>query len=598
MSYVPGCRGITLIVMSSMMALNVMWRAIASPSLLSQAIPPNPASNSSPPSQEQPPFELEDFSFWSDQCLSLEQPQQYTAVLAACERAIILKPNADNLEIWTARSNALFELRRYADAVVSYRRVLTVQPQNSFALTQQCAALFRLGNFKDAIATCENALEINGDWGTTTPANAWYYRGLAFTSSDRWQDALDSFNRARAINPNDLLVQAERCRSLAAVAEHREEDPCGLTAAVTYYERALATHPSDYLPWLRQGIVLMQLKQEQRALTSFEQVIQIKADASLALTYRCAILNNLNRYEQALVACNAALQGDNSWDAEGSAFAWSQQSHALIGLNQYDAALEAANRATDIHPDYAEAWNNQGVSYWLLGQYDRAIAALKTAVTINPQYTQAWYNLGRAYSSLMRYRDAIQFYCQALYQPNETPSYCSEIPLLSRSPMQPVEDLVQSDILVNLGAAIWQHKTNETDAPNALAIIQVALDLNQNSFVAQYNQGLILETYGQTENLRKALISYQSANCIYPQQPQVLTGMGRVLEAQGKLQEALNITETVLSIDPQYGPALSLLQSVLTGIATQDLPDSQSPADQVAQILNHCPPDMPAEAVD
>jgi len=592
MSYVPGCCGIALIFMSSMVTLNMPEWAIASPSLLSQAIPSNPASNSSPPTQEQPPFELEDFSFWSDQCLSLEQPQQYAAVLIACERAIILKPNADNLEIWMARSNALFELRRYADAVVSYRRILAVQPQNSFALTQQCAALFRLGNSKDAIATCENALEINGDWGTTTPANAWYYRGLAFTSSDRWQDALDSFNRARAINPNDLLVQAERCRSLAALAEDEEEDPCGLTAAVTYYERALARHPSDYLPWLRQGIVLMQLKQEQRALTSFEQVIQIKANTSLALTYRCAILNRLNRYEQALVSCNAALQGDNFWEAEGSAFAWSQQSHALIGLNQYAAALEAANRATDIYPDYAEAWNNQGVSYWLLEQYDEAIAALKTATTLNPQYTQAWYNLGRAYSASAPplYHEAIQAYCQALDQPKYSPSYCAENQIKFHLPMRPLDEITQSDVLVNLGVVIW--RANPAD-PGALAVIQTAIKLNNNSFAGHYNQGLILETYGYPENLSKALTSYQRANCIYPQQPQVLIGMGRVLKAQKKLQEALNLTETVLSIDPQYAPALALLQLLLTDMATQRIPDSQSPADQVAQILNHCPPGEP-----
>jgi len=69
--------------------------------------------------------------------------------------------------------------------------------------------------------------------------------------------------------------------------------------------------------------------------------------------------------------------------------------------------------------------------------------------------------------------------------------------------------------------------------------------------------------------------------------------MGRVLKAKKKLQEALNLTETVLSIDPQYAPALALLQLLLTDMATQRIPDSQSPADQVAQILNHCPPGEP-----
>ena len=161
--------------------------------------------------------------------------------------------------------------------------------------------------------------------------------------------------------------------------------------------------------------------------------------------------------------------------------------------------------------------------------------------------------------------------------------------------MQTLDELTQSDVLVNLGVVIW--RADRTD-PGALAVIGTAIKLNHNSFVGHYNQGLILETYGQTENLRKAnlskaLISYQRANCIYPQQPQVLIGMGRVLEKQEKLQAALNLTETVLSIHPQYEPALSLLQSLLTKMEDQGLPNSRPTADQFVQILNHCPPDEP-----
>ena len=69
--------------------------------------------------------------------------------------------------------------------------------------------------------------------------------------------------------------------------------------------------------------------------------------------------------------------------------------------------------------------------------------------------------------------------------------------------------------------------------------------------------------------------------------------MGRVLEKQEKLQAALNLTETVLSIHPQYEPALSLLQSLLTKMEDQGLPNSRPTADQFVQILNHCPPDEP-----
>jgi hypothetical protein len=39
-------------------------------------------------------FGLKDFKFWVAQCQVLESEQNYTEALAACERAITLKPNS------------------------------------------------------------------------------------------------------------------------------------------------------------------------------------------------------------------------------------------------------------------------------------------------------------------------------------------------------------------------------------------------------------------------------------------------------------------------------------------------------------------------
>lgn len=567
--------------MSGLVAFSLSPRAIATSQLMAQSIPSNPPGAHSPTPQTQPPFELNDFTFWSDQCLSLGQTQQYSEALSACEKAIALKPKANNLDLWMARSNALFELRQYTNAIASYQHILTLQPQSSFALTQQCAALFRLGQAVEAIDLCENALRINGDWGRTTPLSAWYYRGLALISNHHWQEALESFDRARLINSDDLLTRAERCRALVMLGqENTANDPCNLTDAVVFYERALSINPNDDLPWFHQSIVLMQLKQEERALTSLNRVLQIKPNASLALAYRCTILNHQNQYEQALNACNLALQGDGIWDGETSAIAWSQQSHALIGLGQYANALESAQRATAIRPDYAEAWNNLGVSYWQLNAYPQAIDALKQAIQLNPHYTQAWYNQGRAYSSSNQYLQAIQAYCQALYQANRNPPYCSG-ERLQRLSMQPIDPLTQSDILANLGAVIWRADSNNRYARDA---VDAAVNLNPHSFIGQYNRGLILEESDAIE----ALKSYQAANCIYPQQPYVLTGIGRVLIRQGKLQEASNIFEIVLTISPQYMPAVSELGQSLDSIRTQASNDDTLHRPSVQDMLA-CP---------
>ncbi|NJL20634.1 MAG: tetratricopeptide repeat protein [Leptolyngbyaceae cyanobacterium SM1_3_5] len=70
-------------------------------------------------------------SILAEQCSLLSEQQQYTESLAACEQAISLEPRRDNIDLWTARGNALLHLGRYADSIASYRRVVEVSPNNS-----------------------------------------------------------------------------------------------------------------------------------------------------------------------------------------------------------------------------------------------------------------------------------------------------------------------------------------------------------------------------------------------------------------------------------------------------------------------------------
>ncbi|MEM6253781.1 MAG: tetratricopeptide repeat protein [Cyanobacteria bacterium P01_D01_bin.156] len=327
-------------------------------------------------------FELEDFDFWAEQCLLLSQDTDYEKTIEACETAIGLKRKRDNLELWSARSRALFELGDYVEAIGSYNRVLQVAPRESVALAYQCAAYVQLSRLDDAIATCEQALAINGSWGTDSPALAWYYHGLALHTMGRLETALGSYGRALRIDPENVMARAGQCAVSAELGNPNDRlGGCSLGESVIAYEQALAKQPDTETLWFQQGLALEQLGRYAQALTSYEQAIALVEDYSLALAHQCAVLNQLKSFETALTACDAALAGNGKWDRLGPGYAWSQRSTAQVGMGAYEDGLASAERAVALLPNYPGGWNNKAVSLWYLSRLDDAKIAINTAFT-------------------------------------------------------------------------------------------------------------------------------------------------------------------------------------------------------------------------
>ncbi len=360
-------------------------------------------------------FDLDDFDFWADQCRLFAEEESYEEIIKTCEKAISLKPRKENADLWFARSYALFKLGDYLNAITSYNRVLEVSPKSSISMAYQCAALFQLNRYDDAIDSCESALQVNGIWGKKSPAIAWYYRGLSLQATNRLEIALESFIRAVTIDPNDDVAKAGLCglevdlhpffyefseydiaRRLNTIQQTIGGDPnktinlfdilqadipddkkfnyviCSLETATILYERALASEPKNATLWMQQGLLLEQLGKYQQALTSYDQAVNLLPDYAIALAHKCAVLVQLNDYESALEFCEMALESNNNWGRQGetigSAYGWTQKSAALIGLGKYEDALAAAERAIAIAPEYSVAWNNKAVSQWHLNK--------------------------------------------------------------------------------------------------------------------------------------------------------------------------------------------------------------------------------------
>jgi tetratricopeptide (TPR) repeat protein len=541
---------------------------------------------------------VEELRLLATQCLLLRQERDYAKTLAACEEAIAAMPESaelqeemgsdlnnessaenstneeefdgltneeeaastaatvDPLNLWEARSYALFMLGRYAEAIASYEYILGETSQNSVALTYQCAALFHLDHNEAAIRKCEQALRVDGNWGTASPALAWYYRGQTFLKVGRLESSLDSFNRAVSGDINFLPAKAARCM---AEIELSQFEYCRLEEVPEVYAQALAKQRDDYYLWYQQGLALEQLGEYESALISYQNATNLNPAHSLSLAHKCAVLNQLGNFEAALEACEAALAGDQNWGRTTVGYGWSQHSAALIGLEDYEAAIASTERALALNSDYPSAWNFQAVAFWNLGQYDQAETTVNQALTsylkLEPIFEESFerqlavypiifyrelaltsFNRGRINASQSNFRTAVEAYQTAInINDRESDNYN-------------LSSLVQSDLLSQIygNFAVAQFQLGSFGIAVNSAVQAARLDTT--AFTNWYNLGRI--SLAANQNIR-SWCSYQQANALFPDQQDVLIGQGMALSKLGYTQLALEVFENILNLYPE-----------------------------------------------
>jgi tetratricopeptide (TPR) repeat protein len=83
-------------------------------------------------------------------------------------------------------------------------------------------------------------------------------------------------------------------------------------------------------------------------------------------------------------------------------------------LGRWEEAVEAAEQATAIRPNYAEAYYSLGLAYGNLGRFQEATGAFQHAIRLKPDSAAAYDGLGELNSSQGRFEDAIGLYQQAI----------------------------------------------------------------------------------------------------------------------------------------------------------------------------------------
>jgi len=167
----------------------------------------------------------------------------------------------------------------------------------------------------------------------------YFYRGNAQFDSEKYGQAIESYKKAIAINPD--YADAHYNLGIA----YRKQGEYDL--AIASYQKAIAINPDDAKAHYNLGYAYRKQGKYDLEIKSYKKAIAIDPDLAKAHY-------NLG----------------NAYGEQG----------------EYDLAIASYQKAIAIDPNLAEAHYSLGIAYRKQGEYEKAIDAFKTAIGINPNF--------------------------------------------------------------------------------------------------------------------------------------------------------------------------------------------------------------------
>jgi CHAT domain-containing protein/Flp pilus assembly protein TadD len=179
--------------------------------------------------------------------------------------------------------------------------------------------------------------------------------------------------------------------------------------ALESYDRAISFKHDDHEAWSNRGVSLGDLGRHEEALKSYDRAISFKHDKHEAWSNRAVSLCDLGRYEEAIESYDRAISlNHNDYKA------WSNRGNALGDLGRYEEAIESYDRAISFNYNDHKAWSNRGVYLGALGCHEEALKSYNQAISFNDNDHKAWFGRGNSLDKLGRYEEAIENYQQGL----------------------------------------------------------------------------------------------------------------------------------------------------------------------------------------
>ena len=202
-------------------------------------------------------------------------------------------------------------------------------------------------------------------------------KGIELSSQGRYEEAIQFYDQALAINPDDKEGWNGKGDALDDLGKHEE--------AIICYDYVLRIHPDDST-WTMKGIVLNKINRHQEASICFDKALSINPHNATALTmqksnqekYSDAQLEKMNesnkmankaieafeskKYEETIPYIQVALKLLKGQPEDQNTLTITNEllamlSYCFFKINKFEEALVYVNKSITINPDVSKYWN-------------------------------------------------------------------------------------------------------------------------------------------------------------------------------------------------------------------------------------------------
>ena len=195
--------------------------------------------------------------------IALEQQGLNSEAVKALDRALQLRPDDIALRIY--HGNALAKLDRFLESLVSYQRVLKLNPVHPDAVFGSGCVLLKLGRLDEALSYIDLRDQMHPNQAVVLEQ-----RGLVLFGMKRYEEALSNFLRAHALNPTNH----ETCNNIGSTLQLLSRDG----EALEWFDKAIALLPDCMTALVNKAFTLTQLRRLDEAFATFRHAQSIDPD--------------------------------------------------------------------------------------------------------------------------------------------------------------------------------------------------------------------------------------------------------------------------------------------------------------------------------
>jgi tetratricopeptide (TPR) repeat protein len=236
-------------------------------------------------------------------------------------------------------------------------------------------------------------------------AITWNNRGISLHSQKLFHEALDAYNRAIALNPDEQIFRVNKEKVLYDIQKFKPN-----------LSPQLSDLPSNELveetaiTWKENGDSLSGEGLRNEALSADEQAIELNPINPVFWKNKVKTLEILKQEREKNYASDLSelfepVQHDVNYQ---EAISWNNRGYGLAETGDHQGALAAYNQALHLNPNFSEAWNNKGYSLMELGNIEEAIDCIHQAIKINPDLAKPWIRKFILLTYLLRNDEALE----------------------------------------------------------------------------------------------------------------------------------------------------------------------------------------------